>query len=41
MLLNQLSSDTYLMIHIKISDDSSDLLFNALFISLNPKHDSR
>ena len=41
MLLNLLSSDTYLMIHIKINDDSCDLLFDALFIFLNPKHDSR
>ena len=41
MLLDLLSSYAYLMFHIKTNDDSSDLLFNALFISLDPKHDSR
>ena len=40
MLLNPLSSDTYLVFHIKINDDSCDLLFNTLFISLDPKYDS-
>ena len=33
-------SVAYLVFHIKINDDSCDLLFNALFISLDPKHDS-
>ena len=36
MLLNPLSSDAYLVFHIKINDDSCDLLFNTLFISLDP-----
>ena len=36
MLLDLLSSDAYLMFHIKINDDSCDLLFDALFISLDP-----
>ena len=40
MLLDLLSSDAYLVFHIKISDDSCDLLFDALFISSDPKHDS-
>ena len=40
MLLNLLSSDAYLVFHIKINDTSYDLLFDALFISLDPKHDS-
>ena len=39
-LLNLLS-DTYLIFHIKINDDSCDLLFHTHFISLDPKHDSR
>ena len=30
MLLDLLSSDAYLVFHIKINDDSCDLLFNAL-----------
>ena len=41
MLLDLLLSDGYLVFHIKINDDSYDLLFDALFISLDPKHDSR
>ena len=41
MLLDLLSSDSYLVFHIKINDDSCDLLFDALFISLDQKHDSR
>ena len=40
MLLDLLSSDSYLVFHIKINDDSCDLLFDVLFISLDPKHDS-
>ena len=40
MLLDLLSSDSYLVFHIKINDDSHDLLFDVLFISLDPKHDS-
>ena len=35
MLLNLLSSDVYLVFHIKINDPSCDLLFDALFISLD------
>ena len=38
-MLLDLLSDVYLVFHIKINDDSCDLLFNALFISLDPKHD--
>ena len=41
MLLDLLSSDSYLVFHIKINHDSCDLLFDALFISLDQKHDSR
>ena len=37
MLLDLLSSDAYLVFHIKINEDSCDLLFDALFISLDPK----
>ena len=40
MLLDILS-DAYLMFHIKINDDSCDLLFHTHFISIDPKHDSR
>ena len=40
-MLFDLLSDAYLMFHIKINDDSCDLLFHSLFISLDPKHDSR
>ena len=40
MLLNPLSSDAYLVFHIKINDDLCDSLFHALFISLDPKYDS-
>ena len=40
ILLDLLSSDAYLVFHVKINDDSCDLLFDALFISQDPKHDS-
>ena len=40
MLLDLLFSDAYLVFHIKINDDFCDLLFDTLFISLDPKHDS-
>ena len=40
MLLNLLFPDAYLVFHIKINDVSCDLLFDALFISLDPKHNS-
>ena len=33
-------NDAYLVFHIKINDDFCDTLFDALFISLDPKHDS-
>ena len=39
-MLLDLLSDAYLVFHIKINDVSCDLLVNALFISLDPKHDS-
>ena len=39
MLLDLLFSDPYLVFHIKINDDSCNLLLDALFISLDPKHD--
>ena len=39
MLIDLLSSGAYLVFHIKINDDSCDLLFDALFISLDQKHD--
>ena len=41
MWLDLLSSDFYLVFHIKINDDSCNLPFDALFISLDPKHNSR
>ena len=40
-MLLDLLSDAYLMFHIKINNDSCDLLFHTHFISLDPKHDSR
>ena len=40
MLPDLLSSSAYSVFHIKIDDDSCDSLFDALFISLDPKHDS-
>ena len=40
-MLLDLLFDVYLMFHIKIDDDSCELLFHTHFISLNPKHDSR
>ena len=36
-MLLDLSSDAYLVFHIKINDNSCDLLFDTLFISLDPK----
>ena len=38
VLLSLLSSDVYLVFHIKINDDPCDLLFDTLFISLDPKY---
>ena len=40
-MLLDLLSDAYLMVYIKINDDSCDLLFHTHFIWLDPKHDSR
>ena len=40
MLLDLLFSDAYLVFHSKINEDSCDLLFDALFISLDSKHNS-
>ena len=40
-MLLDLLSDTYLIFHFKINDDSCNLLFGNHFISLDPKHDSR
>ena len=40
-MLLDLLSDACSMLHIRINDDSCDLLFHTHFISLNPKHDSR
>ena len=36
MLLDLLSSNAYLVFNIKINYDSCDLLFDALFISIDP-----